>query len=230
MIFSTKLKRGFTGILSLILVGLLFAMSCRQQEKEPAIAEQTTAPRYEGTIIAVGDSLTAGFGVEVEAAYPARLEKKLQAEGYHWRVINAGISGETSSGALARIRWILAQHPDIVILETGANDGLRGMPLALLRENISKAVQLLQKGGVRVVLAGMQVVRNLGPDYTKGFAEIYPAVARKRQVILIPFFLEGVAGEPSLNQEDTIHPNPAGYRLVAETVYPYVLQAIAAGP
>jgi acyl-CoA thioesterase-1 len=215
-------------ILPLILASLLFVLSCKQQENRPVGDEQNSVPEYEGTIIAMGDSLTAGLGVAVDDAYPARLEQLLQEAGYNWQVINGGISGETSSGALSRTRWILARHPDIVILETGANDALRGLPLSLVRENIMKTVQMFQEGGVKVVLAGMQIVQNLGADYTKRFAAIYPAVARERQVILIPFFLEGVAGDPSLNQEDTIHPNQKGYRIVARTVLPYVVQAIKA--
>jgi acyl-CoA thioesterase-1 len=190
------------------------------------VDEKAAKPSYEGTIIAMGDSLTAGRGVVPESAYPAQLQKKIRKAGYNWRVINAGISGETSSGALARIKWILAQHPDIVILATGANDALRGVPISLIKENIGKAVELLQNGGVKVVLAGMRITPNLGPSYTRNFAAIYPAIARERQTILVPFFLSEVAGEPSLNLEDGIHPNPEGYKIIAETVYPYALQAI----
>jgi acyl-CoA thioesterase-1 len=226
MIFSKIHNRTSAFMLPLILMSLLAVLSCKQQENRQAGEEKNSAPQYEGTIIAMGDSLTAGYGVAVDNAYPARLEKLLQEAGYNWQVINGGISGETSSGALSRTSWILARHPDIVILETGANDALRGLPLTLVRENIMKTVQVLQEGGVKVVLAGMQIVQNLGADYTERFAAIYPAVARERKVILIPFFLEGVAGDPSLNQEDTIHPNQKGYRIVARTVLPYVVQAI----
>jgi len=184
--------------------------------------------RYEGTIIAVGDSLTAGYGLPEDRAYPALLEEKLRKEGYNFRVINAGISGETSSGALSRIRWILAQDPDIVILETGANDGLRGIAIDLIKENISRTVQMIKEHNAEVILAGMQMVQNLGAGYTGTFAEIYPEVASEQDVILIPFFLKGVAGMPSLNQADTIHPKEEGYAIIVETVYPYVLQAIKA--
>jgi acyl-CoA thioesterase-1 len=168
------------------------------------------------------------MGVAEEEAYPALLEDKLQQNGYNWQVINAGISGETSSGALARINWIIAQQPDIVILETGANDGMRGIPTGLIRENISRTVYLLKEAGVEVVLAGMQMLQNLGPIYTKQFAAVYPAVAEEQEVILIPFFLEQVAGNPALNLEDFIHPTPAGHRIIAQTVYPFVLKAIKA--
>ena len=125
-------------------------------------------------------------------------------------------------------KWILARKPEIVILETGANDGLRGIPPVIVRKNIDKAVQMLQQGNVTVILAGMQIVQNLGADYTEKFADIYPSIAREQDCILIPFFLSQVAGEPALNQADTIHPNEDGHKIIAETVYPYVLQALQA--
>jgi acyl-CoA thioesterase-1 len=179
-----------------------------------------------GTIVAMGDSLTAGYGVAERDAYPAQLERKLQQAGYGWRVINAGISGETSSGALSRTDWLLRLKPDIVILETGANDGLRGVDTRLTRRNIDRIVSKLQAHGVTVVLAGMQMVKNLGPGYVADFLAIYPTVAKKHHLILIPFFLSKVAGVPSLNQADGIHPVAEGYRIVTDTVFPYVKQAI----
>ena len=222
-------KSGWQEICILLL--LFFVLTGCDGQESPANTspqQQQAAKIYEGTIIALGDSLTAGLGVAEEEAYPALLEEKLQQKGYNWQVINAGISGETSSGALSRINWIIAQQPDIVILETGANDGMRGIPTGLIRKNISQAVHLLRQAGVEVVLAGMQMLQNLGPVYTKEFAEIYPALAEEQKVILVPFFLEQVAGNPSLNLEDTIHPTPAGHLIVAQTVYPYVLKAIEA--
>ena len=214
--------------LSILLLLFVFFTGCDRQDSPANTSPQLPQPEkiYDGTIIALGDSLTAGMGVAEEEAYPALLEEKLQQNGYNWQVINAGISGETSSGALARINWIIAQQPDIVILETGANDGMRGIPTGLIRENISRAVHLLKEAGVEVVLAGMQMLQNLGPVYTKQFAAVYPEVAEEQEVILIPFFLEQVAGNPSLNQEDFIHPTPAGHLIIAQTVYPYVLKAI----
>lgn len=203
----------------------LFFTGCEQQERVPA-ADRAATPIYERVIIAVGDSLTAGLGVAEHEAYPTLLERKLKQSGYNFQVINAGISGETSSGALSRIGWIIAQQPDIVILETGANDGLRGIPSHVIYDNISKTVQLLKEGGVTVVLAGMRMLQNLGPAYTREFAELYPKVAREQDIILLPFFLQGVAGVPTLNLPDMIHPTAAGHRIIAETVYPYVLKAI----
>jgi acyl-CoA thioesterase I len=196
------------------------------QEKEPAAAPAGEPRAFEGTVVAVGDSLTAGYGLPETDAYPAQLEKKLHQAGYHWRVINAGISGETSSGTLSRVDWVLQLKPDIVILETGANDGMRGVDPQLTRENIEKIVSQLQEKGVIVVLAGMRMFANLGPSYTKEFTAIYPKVAAKHHLILIPFFLTGVAGDATLNQADGIHPVANGYGIVTEKVYPYLLQAI----
>ncbi len=214
--------------LLIFLLLILVVTGCDRQDKPSGTQSQPVQPAqvYEGTIIAVGDSLTAGLGVAEEEAYPAVLEEKLQQSGNNWQVINAGISGETSSGALTRIAWIIAQEPDIVILETGANDGMRGIPIRVIKENINQAIQRLKEADIGVVLAGMQMLQNFGPDYTKQFAAVYPTVAEAQQVILIPFFLEQVAGTPSLNLPDFIHPTPEGHRIVAQTVYPFVLQAI----
>lgn len=219
---------GFLTALLLIWLCSLLLAGCERREAAPQIEQAEPAPAYAGTIIAAGDSLTAGLGVKQEDAWPALLEKKLAENGHRWRVINAGISGETSSGMQARSKWLLAQHPDIVIVATGANDGLRGIPPQVIRENIAQTVRLLQAGRVTVVLAGQQIVQNLGEDYSREFAAIYPAVASGQRCILIPFLLEGVAGEQSLNQADTIHPNEKGHQVIAETVYPYLLQAIQA--
>lgn len=213
----------------LFLLFSLLVPGCDRQDNQPAVEPTALPPRYAGTIIAVGDSLTAGLGVAESDAWPKLLEKRLGENGYNWQVINAGISGETSSGALARIQWILAQKPDIVILETGANDGLRGIPPATIKDNITRAVQMLRENNVTVVLAGMQIVQNLGPLYTSDFAAIYPEVAREQECIFIPFILQDVAGEPSLNQEDTIHPNEKGHEIIVETVYPYTVKAVRAG-
>jgi len=214
-------------LLLCLLIVLVFT-GCDRQDRPSGTTSQPAQPAkvYDGTIVALGDSLTAGLGIAEEEAYPSVLEEKLQQSGYNWQVINAGISGETSSGALTRIDWIIAQQPDIVILETGANDGMRGIPTWLIKDNIHQAVQLLKEADVEVVLAGMQMLQNLGPDYTKQFRAVYPAVAEEQKIILIPFFLEQVAGTPSLNLPDFIHPTPAGHRIVAQTVYPFVIKAI----
>jgi acyl-CoA thioesterase I len=216
-----------TGVSAVIVVLILQCLSsgCEQvnQRLPPPPHGQ---PSYEGAIVAVGDSLTAGLGVNEAEAYPALLEKKLRAAGYRWRVVNAGISGETSSGTLSRVNWILKLKPDIVILETGANDGLRGIDPRVTRKNIDETIAVLKQNKVVVVLVGMRMVTNLGREFTDSFAEIYPALAQKHGLVLVPFFLEGVAGDPSLNQTDGIHPTAKGYRIITETIYPYVRKTI----
>jgi len=222
------IKKSYCQNLSALLLCLLvipLLAGCDRQDERVSTKSQPVHV-YEGTIIALGDSLTAGLGVGEEEAYPALLQKKLRQNGYNWQVINAGISGETSSGALTRIDWIISQKPDIVILETGANDGMRGIPIRVIKENITRAAQLLKEANVVVVLAGMQMLQNLGPDYTKQFAAVYPAVAEEQNIILIPFFLEQVAGTPSLNLPDFIHPTPEGHEIVAQTVYSFTVKAI----
>ncbi len=186
----------------------------------------STQNATEGVIVAMGDSLTEGYGVPEGDAYPAMLETRLREAGYHFEVVNAGIGGETSSGARSRAEWVLKLNPDIVILETGANDGLRGVDPALTRRNIAETVEIFQDRGAVVVLAGMQMVRNMGEEFTREFAEVYPSVAEEKELIRIPFFLEGVAMEPSLNLDDGVHPNAEGYRRIVDTVFPHVVQAI----
>ena len=182
--------------------------------------------KYSGTIVAVGDSLTEGLGVEEELAYPAVLEGKLNKQGYPYQVVNAGVSGETSSGTLSRIKWVLTLKPDIVILVIGANDGFRGIDPGLIKSNIRTIVKSLKEKNVIVVLGGMQIVQNLGQDYTGTFAEIYPEVARSEDVIFIPFFLAGVAADQGLNQADGIHPTAKGYQAIVDNITPYVIEAI----
>jgi acyl-CoA thioesterase-1 len=202
----------------------LLTITCDRQNKPRETVE--AKKQYDGLIIAVGNSLTAGYGVPEQKAWPTLLEKKLQRDGLHWQVINSGISGETSSGMLSRIKWILAQKPDIVILETGANDGFRGIPIPVIKKNIHAAVQLSQQNKVTVLLAGMKIVQNLGSDYTRDFANIYPAIADEQNCLLIPFLLENVAGNPALNQTDNIHPNEEGHQIMVDTIFPYVKKAI----
>lgn len=196
------------------------------QEQEKGTARPAEPAPSEGTIVAVGDSLTAGYGVPQAEAYPAQLEKKLRQAGYRWQVVNAGISGETSSGTVSRIDWILKLKPDIVILETGANDGLRGVSPKLTRSNLEQIVARLEERNVLVLLAGMQALKNMGGPFQQEFAALYPAVAKKHNLILMPFFLANVAGEPHLNIGDGIHPSAEGYRMITDAIYPYVLQAI----
>lgn len=206
-----------------VIVACLILAACGQEEPPSAPPEiQST-----GTIVAMGDSLTEGLGVSDEKTYPARLQKALRDKGYDYRVVNAGISGETSSGARSRMEWVLRLKADIVILETGANDGLRGLDPELIRRNIRDIIDAFSAEGIVVVLAGMKTFPNLGPAYSRMFADVYSEVGGDNDVILIPFFLEGVAGVPEMNQPDGIHPTADGYARVVEHILPYVIEAIA---
>lgn len=169
-------------------------------------------------IVAFGDSLTAGLGVASEEAYPARLQRRLDEQGLRFRVINAGVSGDTTAGGVRRVDWVLKSRPNLIILELGANDGLRGLNLQETKANLERIVQRCQEASVTVVLAGMKLPPNYGSDYTKGFEAIYPALAKQYRLTLIPFFLDGVAGSAALNQADGIHPTGEGYRVIADKV------------
>ncbi len=173
-------------------------------------------------IAALGDSLTAGLGVSPEEAYPAVLEARLRREGFEYRVINAGVSGDTSAGGLRRIDWVLKLRPDVVIVALGANDGLRGQAPDVLRDNLTRIIERARAAGVRVLLAGMRLPPNYGDDYARAFAGVYPAVARATGVPLAPFLLDGVAGDARLNQPDGIHPTVEGQRVIAERLWPYL--------
>jgi len=169
-------------------------------------------------IVAFGDSLTAGLGVATDETYPAELQRRLDALGLRYRVINAGVSGETTAGGLRRVPWVLRSNPEIVILELGANDGLRGLRVDETQANLEQIIQQLQRSGVQVILAGMKLPPNYGNDYLSGFERIYPELAARYRLPLIPFFLEGVAASNSLNQADGIHPTAQGYRMIVETM------------
>lgn len=175
------------------------------------------------TIVFFGDSLTAGYGLDDPAAqaYPALIQEKIDAAGLPWRVVNAGLSGETTAGGRRRVDWILRQNVDCFVLALGANDGLRGVPAAETRSNLKAIIERVRTKfpGARVVMAGMQMPTNLGPEYTQTFREVFPAVAKETEVPFIPFLLEGVGGHPELNQPDAIHPNAAGHARIAETVW-----------
>jgi acyl-CoA thioesterase-1 len=173
-------------------------------------------------IVALGDSLTAGLGVSPDEAYPAVLEARLRREGFDYRVVNAGVSGDTSAGGLRRIDWALKQRPDVVIVALGANDGLRGQPPEALRANLTRIVERARRGGARVLLAGMRLPPNYGDEYTRAFEAVYPAVARASGVVLAPFLLDGVAGNRRLNQADGIHPTAQGQRVIADRLWPYL--------
>ena len=178
--------------------------------------------RGEGVVVALGDSLTAGLGVAADEAFPARLQARLRAEGYDYRVVNAGVSGDTTAGGLRRVDWALRAHPDVVIVALGANDGLRGQSPQAIRANLEEIVARLQAAGVRVLLVGMRLPPNYGAEYTKEFEAVFPAVARRAKITLMPFLLDGVAADPRLNQADGIHPTAAGQQMIADRLWPYL--------
>jgi acyl-CoA thioesterase-1 len=180
------------------------------------------APAAERVIVALGDSLTAGLGVAAHEAWPALLQARLAREGYPHRVVNAGVSGDTSAGGVRRLDWVLRAKPDVVIVELGANDGLRGLPVDALRANLETIVRRVQAARARVLLTGMRLPPNYGAAYTREFAAAFASVAKKTAVAFMPFLLDGVAAEASLNQPDGIHPTAAGHAVIADRLWPYL--------
>ncbi len=178
-------------------------------------------------IVALGDSLTAGFGLAAEAAYPARLAKALKARGYNVTIANAGVSGDTASGGLARLDWSVPEGTDAVILELGANDMLRGTDPNITKAALDDILSRLAARHIAVLLAGMKAAPNLGADYAHAFDSIYPSLASTHRVVFYPFFLAGVATDPALNQADGMHPNPAGVDVIVKRMLPSVEKLIA---
>lgn len=185
----------------------------------PAVAETTK-------ILVLGDSLTSGFGLRSEESFPAKLEAKLGGGGLDVRVVNAGVAGDTTAGGLARLDWALADKPDLVILELGANDALRGIDPDRVRANLDKIIAKMQTSGAKLLLAGMRAPPNWGEEYQDKFDRIYPELARARDVPLYPFFLDGVATKPELNQPDGLHPNERGVAAVVDRIAPVVARLI----
>ncbi|RIV67696.1 arylesterase [Flagellimonas aequoris] len=172
-------------------------------------------------ILFFGDSLTAGYGLEVSQAFPALVQQKLDSLGLQYSVVNAGLSGETTASGKNRLNWVLEEGIDIVVLELGANDGLRGIPLTETRSNLQSMIQMIRNRlpEAKIILAGMKIPPNMGPEYTSEFESIFPELATQENVALIPFLLEDVAGIPGLNQEDGIHPTLQGQKIVANNVW-----------
>jgi len=186
----------------------------------PARAETTT-------ILAFGDSLTAGLGLADADTFPSQLERRLKEKGYDVSVTNAGVSGDTTSMGLARLDWVLGGgQPDLVILELGANDALRGQPPAQARDNLTRIIETLQAKDIPVLLTGMMAPRNLGPDYVKAFDAIYPALARRYDLTFYPFFMEGVIDHPDLIQGDGLHPTAEGVAVIVEKILPLVTRML----
>ena len=218
-------------IFSLFGCGLLLALAGCGSDSQPATtpsatsvpaAKSATAPTQKPTILFFGNSLTAGLGVEPDEAFPALIGQKIDSAGLGYNVVNAGLSGETTAGGRSRVGWVLRRQPiAMFVLELGANDGLRGLPLAATRQNLQAIIDTVRQHSpqARIVLAGMQIPPNMGASYATDFKNVYAELAQKNQLVLIPFLLEGVGGHPDLNQRDGIHPTPAGHRLVARTVW-----------
>ncbi|MDX1752156.1 MAG: arylesterase [Salinimicrobium sediminis] len=209
---------------------LLLFSSCGEASKNETNAE-IEAEESEGTekdtskdtktILFFGDSLTAAMGLDPAEGFPAEIQQKIDSIGLNYEVVNAGLSGETTAGGRNRIQWVLNQKVDVFVLELGANDGLRGIPVQETRQNLQAIIDIVRakNPNVEIILAGMQVPPNLGQDYTEEFKNVFPELAQENDLHLIPFLLEGVAGNPSLNQQDRIHPTEEGYDIVAENVW-----------
>ena len=177
-------------------------------------------------ILALGDSLTAGYGLAQADSFPAKLTKLLQAAGVQAEVVNAGVSGDTSSGALQRLDWLMDRPFDLAIVELGANDALRAVDPKLTEENLERIVAKLKDKGTRVLLAGMKAPRNMGPEFAQTFDRVFPTIAERHGLTFYPFFLDGVAANPELNQSDGMHPNAKGVAIIAERMLPFVLKAL----
>jgi len=235
-------------LLALVLLVLLALLACNPPPSEtgtpagereaprakppaPASAAEepaSAAEEDEGPLVVfLGDSLTAGYGLDENQAFPAILDRRLEAEHMPARVVNAGVSGDTTAGGLARLDWLLRQEPDVLVVSLGGNDGLRALDVSMTEENLRRIVERARAAGARVLLTGMMAPPNYGPDYTERFKSIYPRLAEELDVPLVPFLLEGVAAVPELNQSDGIHPTADGQERVADVVMPHLLAVLA---
>ena len=189
-------------------------------------AVPTTAGPEQVRILALGDSLTAGYGLSQSDTFPSQLSRRLRDAGVASEIVNAGVSGDTTSGALQRLDWLMGERYDLAIVELGANDALRAVDPDLTRQNLEKIVEKLKATGSTILLAGMKAPRNLGDEYTKRFDALFPEIARWQAVYFYPFFLDGVATDPALNQADGLHPNAKGVAIITERMLPFVLDAL----
>jgi acyl-CoA thioesterase I len=194
------------------------------------VAVHASAGKGEPLVIFLGDSLTAGYGLPADAAFPALVADLSREKGRPMSFVNAGVSGDTTSGGLDRVGWLLGQKPDLLVVGLGVNDAFRGQPIDRIEANLRAIVAQAKAAGSRVLLLGMRVPTNYGPEYTEAFAAIYPRVAKAEKVSLMPFLLDGVGGHPDLNLDDGIHPNRLGQQLVATNVLVYVERALKAKP
>ena len=213
----------------LFIFSFFFLFSCKNEEQKSRVADSEEVLQNSekpdtvktNTILFFGNSLTAGYGLDTNEAFPALIERKLDSLGYDYNVINAGLSGETTAGGLGRIDWILKQPVEIFVLELGANDGLRGVPVNETKENLQKIMNRVweKNPDTQIILAGMQIPPNIGKEYTSEFKKIFPELAKENDIELIPFLLKNVAGVRELNQSDGIHPTADGAKIVAENVW-----------
>jgi acyl-CoA thioesterase-1 len=195
------------------------AATTRDTAPPTSSATASTAAASRPRIVFLGDSLTAGYGLDLSQSVPSLIQARLTGEGYNYEVVNAGVSGDTSAGGLSRLDWSLDGDVRILVLELGANDGLRGLPVDALKKNLETIIARAEQRGIRVVLTGMEAPPNYGPAYTASFRKVYRDLAREHDVVFVPFYLQGVAGNPELNIADGIHPNPQGARIVAQNVW-----------
>ena len=215
-------------IRSFIITGFIISVLGCSNNKKPDAESSNTATNKESTpvsknkrIVFFGNSLTAGYGLTPDQAFPALIQKKIDSLNLPYQVINAGVSGETSSGGKTRVKWILQQPVDIFVLELGGNDGLRGVELPVIRKNLQDIIDSvkIKYPQAKLLLAGMQIPPNLGINYSNGFRELFAELAQKNSIAVVPFLLEGVGGEAALNLQDGIHPTADGHRIVAENVW-----------
>lgn len=219
-----------------MLIGVALAAGCGRESPRPRASAADHPPRQGAQpspspaprVVFLGDSLTAGFGLDVRDAYPSLVEMRLRATGIAAEVINAGVSGDTSAGGLRRVDWALDGNVQVLVVALGGNDALRGLDPADLRRNLAAIIERGRQRRVTVILAGMEAPPNLGQAYTSAFRQVYRDLAAEYRIALIPFLLDGVAGNPVLNQADGIHPNAEGARKVADLVWPFVERAVRA--
>jgi acyl-CoA thioesterase-1 len=225
------MKSAFTNYsfcLLFILAAWLTSCSASTEKKQAEEGTQVVATTANKTILFFGNSLTAGYGIDPEESFAGRIQTRLDSLKKEFRVINGGLSGETTAGGLSRLDWFLEEEPYLFVLELGGNDGLRGIALTETKKNLLAIVDKVQAKypNTKIILAGMQIPPNMGQEYTEEFKAIYPAVAKEKNIELIPFLLEGVAGNPDLNLPDGIHPTAEGHRIVMETLWPYISKAL----
>ena len=193
---------------SVLLLGALLVLS-----PTPVLSKE------KAVVLAFGDSLTAGYGVNDEESYPSRLQVKIASAGFPHKVVNAGVSGDTTAGGVRRIRWLMKHEPEIVILALGANDGLRGLSVDEMRKNLETIIATCREHNASILLAGMKALPNYGEDYMRNFETVFPELAKKHDLIFLPFLLEGVAGAPEHTQPDGLHPLGSGYSIVTDLVW-----------